>query len=78
MQPLETIQLSSIQRIREWQDGFEELQSIPNSFALEIKDMHDPWSMFTDSSEDKVRKNKCSVALAFADRLIGESACASE
>ena len=58
MQPLETIQLSSIQRIREWQDGFEELQSIPNSFALEIKDMHDPWSMFTDSSEDKVRKNK--------------------
>ncbi|RPD64307.1 hypothetical protein L226DRAFT_533598 [Lentinus tigrinus ALCF2SS1-7] len=52
-QPLETIQLSSIKRIREWQDGFEELQSIPNSFALEIKDMHDPWSMFTDSSEDK-------------------------
>ena len=72
------IQLSSIQRIREWQDGFEELQSIPNSFALEIKDMHDPWSMFTDSSEDKVRKNKGSVALAFADRFIGEPACASD
>ncbi|KAI0716039.1 hypothetical protein C8T65DRAFT_128698 [Cerioporus squamosus] len=51
--PLETIQLSRIQRIREWQDGYEELQSIPNSFAFEIKDMHDPWCMFTDSNEDK-------------------------
>ncbi|RDX54373.1 hypothetical protein OH76DRAFT_1398691 [Lentinus brumalis] len=52
-EPLETIQLSRIQRIREWQDGYEELQSIPNSFALQIKDVHDPWNMFTDSSEDK-------------------------
>ncbi|EJF64171.1 hypothetical protein DICSQDRAFT_178666 [Dichomitus squalens LYAD-421 SS1] len=50
---METIHLSSIQRIREWQDGFEDLAGIPNSFALEIRGFGDPWSMFTDSSEDK-------------------------
>lgn len=51
---METIHLSSIQRIREWQDGYEDLAAIPNSFALEIRGFGDPWSMFTDSSEDKV------------------------
>ncbi|KAH9935860.1 uncharacterized protein BXZ73DRAFT_89359 [Epithele typhae] len=50
---LETIQLSRIRRIREAQDGFEDLQAIPYSFALEIQGHHDAWSMFTDSNEDK-------------------------
>lgn len=41
--------------------------------------MHDPWNMFTDSSEDKVRKNKGLAELAFVDRcFIGEFPCASE
>ena len=45
--------------MREWEDGFEDLQSIPYSFALELKDLRDAWSMFSDSTEDKVREEEC-------------------
>ncbi|OBZ66410.1 Cell differentiation protein rcd1 [Grifola frondosa] len=41
--PLEIIELSRVQRIREWQDGFEELEAIPCSFALEIRDRRGQW-----------------------------------
>lgn len=58
MKPLESIPLSKIRRIREWQDGFEDLQSIPHSFALELQGVRDAWSMFTDSSDDKVREGR--------------------
>ncbi|KAI1796555.1 hypothetical protein LXA43DRAFT_1057461 [Ganoderma leucocontextum] len=51
--PVETVQLSTIQQIREWEDGYEDLAGISHSFALEIRGYHDPWTMFTDSSEDK-------------------------
>ena len=50
--------MSRIQRVREWEDGFEDLQSIPYSFALELKDLRDAWSMFSDSNEDKVREEE--------------------
>lgn len=52
---METVQLSNIQQIREWEDGYEDLAGMSHSFALEIRGYHDPWTMFTDSSEDKVR-----------------------
>lgn len=68
VKPLETIQLSRIQRIREWQDGYEELQAIPHSFALELKDLHEPWGMFTDSNEDKVRRQE--LLSIHSERLI--------
>ncbi|KAI0372777.1 hypothetical protein BV20DRAFT_963845 [Pilatotrama ljubarskyi] len=52
-QPVWTVPLRQVQRIREWQEGFEELEPIPNSFALEIKGEREPRSMFTDNAEDK-------------------------
>ncbi|KAL1943125.1 hypothetical protein VTO73DRAFT_4796 [Trametes versicolor] len=52
-QSLETIPLARIQRIREWQEGFEELEPVTNSFALEIKGEHDARCMYTDNAEDK-------------------------
>ncbi|KAI0349663.1 hypothetical protein OH77DRAFT_1431876 [Trametes cingulata] len=48
-----TVPLGRIQRIREWQEGFEELEPIANSFALELKGEREPRSMFTDTAEDK-------------------------
>ncbi|KAI0820383.1 hypothetical protein BC628DRAFT_1330560 [Trametes gibbosa] len=53
LQVLETIPLARIQRIREWQEGFEELEAIPNSFALEMKGEREPRGMFTDGADDK-------------------------
>ncbi|KAI0924025.1 hypothetical protein AcW1_006805 [Taiwanofungus camphoratus] len=52
-QPLDTINIASLRRIREWQEGFEELEGVSNSFALEFRDGREPWSMFSDSHEDK-------------------------
>ncbi|KAI8996348.1 hypothetical protein BD414DRAFT_520267 [Trametes punicea] len=52
-QLIESIGMSSIQRIREWQEGFEELEAIPNSFALELQGSREPRNMFTDNAEDK-------------------------
>ena len=40
--------------LREWYEGYEELESIDHSFVVEFKDQ-EPWSMFCDSEEDKVR-----------------------
>lgn len=42
--------------LREWHEGYEELEYIPHSFAIEFTDGRGPWSMFSDSEEDKVRE----------------------
>jgi hypothetical protein len=42
--------------IREWDEGFEELQSIPHSFSFVFQDGGEPWSFYTDSEEEKVRQ----------------------
>lgn len=55
---METIPLARIQRIREWEEGFEELEPVTNSFALEIKGEHDARCMYTDNADDKVREDK--------------------
>ena len=41
--------------IKEPRDGHEELEAIPNAFAVEFIDGEDAWSMFCDTAEDKVR-----------------------
>ena len=46
-----------IRGLREWQEGYEELEAIPCSFAIEFKDFSNDWgtwSMYTDSEEEKV------------------------
>lgn len=69
-----------IQRIREWQEGFEELEPVTNSFALEIKGEHDARCMYTDNAEDKVRENKgiCHRSPTLTVRDIGKPARAFE
>jgi MAP7 domain-containing protein 1 len=43
-----------IRGLREWNEGYEDLKAIPFSFAVEFK-TRDPWSMYSDSEEEKVR-----------------------
>jgi len=46
-----------IRGLREWQEGYEELEAIPCSFAIEFKDFSNDWgtwSVYTDSEEEKV------------------------
>lgn len=43
--------------IREPQEGYDELQAIPYSFAVEFTDGDGPWCMFADTAEDKVNVN---------------------
>jgi len=52
-QPLETVNMRTLRHIREWQEGYEELEGVPNSFAVEFGDGRDAWSMFADSVQDK-------------------------
>lgn len=58
IQPLEVVRLADIRHIKEWQEGYEELEGVPHSFAVEFRDGPDAWSMFADSEEDKVSKGQ--------------------
>ena len=40
--------------LREWNEGYEDLKAIPFSFAVEFNGEREPWSMFSDSEEEKV------------------------
>jgi len=51
-QPLDTVSLSEIRHIKEWHEGFEELEGIPHSFAVEFHTGF-CWSLFADSETDK-------------------------
>lgn len=42
--------------LREWHEGYDELEAIPNSFAVELED-DAPCLFFADSAEDKVRRS---------------------
>lgn len=54
-QPLDALELRGLLRaLREWNEGYEYLEAIPFSFAIEFKDGRGHWSMFADSEEDKV------------------------
>lgn len=43
-----------VRGLREWDEGFEDLEAIPHSFAIEFTDGRGPWAMFADSEEEKV------------------------
>lgn len=44
-----------VRGLREWNEGYEDLKAIPFSFAVEFNGTREPWSMFSDSEEEKVR-----------------------
>ncbi|TEB36473.1 hypothetical protein FA13DRAFT_1726818 [Coprinellus micaceus] len=53
---LETVQLrGTVGGLKEWKDGYEELEAIPFSFVVEFKDDRQAWSMYADSEQDKFR-----------------------
>uniref|UniRef100_D8Q3N0 Expressed protein n=1 Tax=Schizophyllum commune (strain H4-8 / FGSC 9210) TaxID=578458 RepID=D8Q3N0_SCHCM len=41
--------------LKEWNEGYEELESIPYSFAIEFKDERGSWSAFADNEEEKFK-----------------------
>lgn len=52
--PLETVQVHrKVRALKEWKDGYEELEAIPFSFVVEFNDEQQAWSMFSDSEEEK-------------------------
>jgi hypothetical protein len=52
---LESVELRGrVIGLREWHEGYEELEALPHSFAIEFNDDQGPWSIFLDSEEDKV------------------------
>lgn len=53
--PVDSLELRGrVSTLREWHEGYEELEAIDHAFALEFNDSQGPWSMFCDSEEDKV------------------------
>lgn len=55
-QILDKVELrGKLRGLREWNEGYEDLEAIPHSFAIEFKDGRGPWSMYADSEEEKVR-----------------------
>ncbi|KAH6885551.1 hypothetical protein BKA70DRAFT_1237131 [Coprinopsis sp. MPI-PUGE-AT-0042] len=52
--PMEEVQLrGKIKALKEWSDGYEDLEAIPFSFVIEFHDQ--TWSAFADSEDDKFR-----------------------
>ena len=58
-QPLEAVKLPDVRSVKDWQEGYEELEGIPHSFAMKFGDGRYAWSMYTDSAEDKVSVRNC-------------------
>ncbi|KAH0582596.1 hypothetical protein H2248_010525 [Termitomyces sp. 'cryptogamus'] len=55
-QYLDKIELrGTIRGLREWNEGYEDLEAIPHSFAIEFKSGRGHWSMFSDSEEEKYK-----------------------
>ncbi|KAJ6591725.1 hypothetical protein DFH09DRAFT_1137813 [Mycena vulgaris] len=44
-----------VRGLREWNEGYEDLKAIPFSFAVEFSGAREPWSMFSDSEEEKYK-----------------------
>ncbi|KAF7309679.1 ADF-H domain-containing protein [Mycena indigotica] len=44
-----------IRALKEWYEGFEDLKAIPHAFAIDFKGDREPWSLFTDSEEEKYK-----------------------
>ena len=41
--------------LKEWNEGYEDLEAIAFSFVVEFKDGRGFWSMYADTEEEKVR-----------------------
>ncbi|KIK60330.1 hypothetical protein GYMLUDRAFT_244345 [Collybiopsis luxurians FD-317 M1] len=55
-QILDEVELrGQIAGLREPSEGFEELKAISHSFAIEFKDGREPWSVFGDTEEEKIK-----------------------
>ncbi|KAJ4473779.1 hypothetical protein J3R30DRAFT_3377648 [Lentinula aciculospora] len=55
-QVLDEVELrGQIAGFREPNEGFEELKAIKHSFAIEFKDGRDPWAVFGDTEEEKIK-----------------------
>jgi len=44
-----------IEALKEWNEGYEDLEAISFSFVVEFKGENDSWSIYADSEEEKVR-----------------------
>ncbi|KAJ7077893.1 hypothetical protein B0H15DRAFT_861330 [Mycena belliarum] len=44
-----------VRGLREWNEGYEDLKAIPFSFAVEFNGEREPWSMYSDSEEEKYK-----------------------
>ena len=54
---METINLrSQVAALKEWHEGYEDLEMIPFSFIVEFKDGREPWLMFTDNIVQPIRR----------------------
>ncbi|KII85770.1 hypothetical protein PLICRDRAFT_44171 [Plicaturopsis crispa FD-325 SS-3] len=54
-QALDTLELKRrVRGLKEWNEGYEYLESIPHSFAIEFTDGRGPWAMFCDSEQEKI------------------------
>jgi len=42
-----------VRAFKEWNEGYEDLESIPYSFAIEFRDGQGSWALFSDSEEEK-------------------------
>ncbi|KAJ7504542.1 hypothetical protein B0H11DRAFT_1982831 [Mycena galericulata] len=55
-QVLDQIDLrGQVRGLREWNEGYEDLKAIPFSFAVEFNGDREPWSMYSDSEEEKYK-----------------------
>jgi hypothetical protein len=54
--PLEELDLKgSVKALKEWNEGYEDLEAIQFSFVVEFKRERQYWSMYSDSEEEKVQ-----------------------
>ena len=60
-EPLDTVDLSSVRGLHEKEDGYEELEGIPFSFALSLS-YGGLFNIYTDNQQSKV-SNMCETGL---------------
>ena len=47
----------NVRGLKEWNEGYEDLEAIPFSFVVEFKTERKHWSMYADSEEEKVSRS---------------------
>lgn len=69
--PLESIDLrGNVDGLKEWYEGYEDLEAIAFSLVVEFKNGREPLSMYTDCEEEK-------VSVGFDDKYIYSYICSS-